>query len=487
MRDRQFKTVAWGIVWALMLVASLLLQAQDAPPPPPDTEPPPSEQGTPPDNNDVSFQTFYDSLAPMGTWIQSSDYGYVWQPHVSDVDWAPYTVGHWVYTDQGWTWVSDEPWGWATYHYGRWVNLDDYGWCWVPGYVWAPAWVSWRYGDDYCGWAPLPPDSFVGIDYGDNYYFDAGFHIGGDCDGFFGIGAGCYWFLPVRCLGYHNYHGYYCNRHDNYAIINHTRNVTNLNVSRNGAHSSVVAGGPSFNQVNAISQTPVQRASLVRTSQPGAGGGTFSNHSLAFYAPHISRQTSAEARPGGVSGTIGHSSINRGMEITRPLAVNQHLVPSSPTAGQIEQARQAQASAPPTAKVMTANTSFRPILSAPLTTMRPVTASGGFQGQGTPNRAGFHENVVPSNSGGTSAPKTYFSPYSGGQPGAPSHYYAPPSHSAGPAPAPSGSASGGNGFYHSGSGGGGNGGRGGGNSSGGGGHSSGGGSNGQGNGGHQGH
>ena len=66
--------------------------------------------------------------------------------------WAPYTRnGHWVYANVGWTWVSDEPWGWATYHYGRWVNLDGTGWCWVPGYTWAPAWVSWRYGGGYCG------------------------------------------------------------------------------------------------------------------------------------------------------------------------------------------------------------------------------------------------------------------------------------------------------------------------------------------------
>ena len=44
-------------------------------------------------------------------------------------------------------------------------NLAGTGWVWVPGYTWAPAWVSWRYGDGYAGWAPLPPDSFAGIDY----------------------------------------------------------------------------------------------------------------------------------------------------------------------------------------------------------------------------------------------------------------------------------------------------------------------------------
>src|SRR5262249_20259580 len=31
------------------------------------------------------------------------------------------------------------------------------GWCWAPDRVWGPSWVSWRYTDGYCGWAPLPP------------------------------------------------------------------------------------------------------------------------------------------------------------------------------------------------------------------------------------------------------------------------------------------------------------------------------------------
>src|SRR5437773_2233500 len=74
-------------------------------------------------------------------------------------DWRPYTDGHWVYTDVGWTWVSEEPFGWATYHYGRWTRLRNIGWVWVPGDEWAPAWVSWRKNNDYVGWAPLPPEA----------------------------------------------------------------------------------------------------------------------------------------------------------------------------------------------------------------------------------------------------------------------------------------------------------------------------------------
>src|SRR6476659_4682753 len=93
-----------------------------------------------------SYATFYRKLDPYGDWIETGDYGFVFQPRpaAQSKDWRPYTTGHWVYTDAGWTWISEEPFGWATYHYGRWIRLRNVGWVWVPGQQWAPAWVSWR-------------------------------------------------------------------------------------------------------------------------------------------------------------------------------------------------------------------------------------------------------------------------------------------------------------------------------------------------------
>ena len=36
--------------------------------------------------------------------------------------WAPYRYGHWTWVSPwGWTWVDDAPWGFAPFHYGRWV------------------------------------------------------------------------------------------------------------------------------------------------------------------------------------------------------------------------------------------------------------------------------------------------------------------------------------------------------------------------------
>ncbi|HEY3568819.1 MAG TPA: DUF6600 domain-containing protein [Thermoanaerobaculia bacterium] len=104
---------------------------------------------------DIGF--FYDDLASYGNWIERPSYGWVWAPRAVSTSWRPYQDGHWVWTDLGWTWVSDEPYGWATYHYGRWYDDPELGWVWVPGDEWGPAWVSWQEGDDYIGWAPLPP------------------------------------------------------------------------------------------------------------------------------------------------------------------------------------------------------------------------------------------------------------------------------------------------------------------------------------------
>lgn len=101
---------------------------------------------------------FYLPLSPYGKWVQHDVYGLAWFPQNVPAGWRPYTVGHWIGTDYGWTWVSDEPWGWAVYHYGRWLDDDKYGWLWFPDSIWGPAWVIWRYSQDWIGWAPMPPE-----------------------------------------------------------------------------------------------------------------------------------------------------------------------------------------------------------------------------------------------------------------------------------------------------------------------------------------
>jgi hypothetical protein len=377
------------ITLASIAAFSAALRAQDAPPmdqggvPPPPEQLAPSDQGTldqgAPDQGDQdtsgpTFQTFYDDLGSQGNWMQTDNYGYVWQPNVQDPDWRPYSDGNWVYTDDGWTWVAaeSEPWGWATYHYGRWANLDGVGWVWVPGYTWAPAWVSWRYGGGYCGWAPLPPETSIGIDFGSEG--DDIFHIGGDCDTAYDIGSGCYNFIPVAYIGARDYRPYYLNRYNNYAVINNTRNVTNIAVARTSAPNRfgrVTTGGPSLATVNAQSRTPVPRASLVSSNR--VGNGSLQGNQLAVFAPQV--RATATARPRTVAATLSAASVNRGTDISRPLTVNPRLAPGAPSPQQIQAARDAQAKAPRNARIATTGTQLTGSLATPLTALQPhVTA-----------------------------------------------------------------------------------------------------------------
>jgi hypothetical protein len=119
-----------------------------------------AEPSGPSDSSYVEIRTesdFYEPLSPYGRWEVVGSYGRCWIPGGVDSGWSPYSNGYWQQTDAGWYWASDEPWGWATYHYGRWDSSPEFGWYWVPQTRWAPAWVSWRQGGGYVGWAPLSP------------------------------------------------------------------------------------------------------------------------------------------------------------------------------------------------------------------------------------------------------------------------------------------------------------------------------------------
>jgi FecR protein len=109
----------------------------------------------------------YADLDAAGTWRNDANYGNIWVPAGMGPDWAPYHSGHWAWVAPwGWTWVDDAPWGYAPYHYGRWVNVGG-AWAWVPGPVvvatrpvYAPALVGWIGGPGFAvgiGWFPLGP------------------------------------------------------------------------------------------------------------------------------------------------------------------------------------------------------------------------------------------------------------------------------------------------------------------------------------------
>src|SRR3954454_7872468 len=205
---------------------------------------------------DVSIDFFYNNLGNDGSWIEVGDYGYCWQPGVavSNPHWRPYSDGYWAYTDVGWTWVSYEDFGWATYHYGRWARLHDRGWVWVPGYEWGPAWVSWRTGGNYVGWAPLPPHR------GGGGVVYAGGAIGPSVDLEFDIGPLYYNFVDVHYIGEPVLRERIFRPDQNIAYMNQTVNVTNITYD-----NSVVRNyGPDFNQLNQYSSRKIARLNLER-------------------------------------------------------------------------------------------------------------------------------------------------------------------------------------------------------------------------------
>lgn len=119
--------------------------------------------------------THYEALSPYGEWLMVRPLGQVWRPYHQLVGphFRPYASGgRWMYTHHGWVFDSDYPFGPVVYHYGRWLHLDRMGWVWVPDTTWGPAWVEWRMGSGYVGWAPLPPYDamFMGVSYHRPWY-----------------------------------------------------------------------------------------------------------------------------------------------------------------------------------------------------------------------------------------------------------------------------------------------------------------------------
>jgi hypothetical protein len=114
------------------------------------------------DDTNLDLEFFHSRLSPHGSWLNSRQYGLVWQPRVHEQGWHPYEHGRWQYSDVGWVWVSDYRWGAIPYHYGTWVKDQQHDWVWVPGTTWAPAWVVFRQNQDVIGWAPVAPSFTVG-------------------------------------------------------------------------------------------------------------------------------------------------------------------------------------------------------------------------------------------------------------------------------------------------------------------------------------
>lgn len=256
----------------------------------------------------VSVDLFYDDLSQYGDWVEVGDYGYCWHPRDVANDWRPYNDGNWVYTDAGWTWVSQEPYGWAVYHYGRWLRIEDTGWVWVPGSEWAPAWVSWRRSPKYVGWAPLPPEATFRREVGFSAWVDS----------YYDIGPTYYSFVEIRNLGAPDIRTVTVSTRENITIINETTNITKITYVNN----TVYNGGPAYDEVSRVSVHPIRQLRLERTFDvaggPGARGDQMrarvEGDSLRVMAPVVN--INASVAPKKVGMKIERVSADRGWNAT---------------------------------------------------------------------------------------------------------------------------------------------------------------------------
>lgn len=144
---------------ALTLLAAPVARAQEADPGVAVGVPAGDEYS---DTDPSALTDFRPALDPYGQWVDDPTYGTAWTPDAAagGQDFEPYdTSGRWDYTGTDYTWISDYPWGWVCFHYGRWIFAGG-RWLWVPGRQYAGAWVDWRVGDGatgMLGWAPVAP------------------------------------------------------------------------------------------------------------------------------------------------------------------------------------------------------------------------------------------------------------------------------------------------------------------------------------------
>lgn len=333
----------------------------------------------------VGYSTFYNKLEPYGDWIETGDYGYVFHPRdaVSSNNWRPYVNGRWVYTDVGWTWISEEPFGWATYHYGRWTRLRGIGWVWVPGNQWAPAWVSWRKGNDYVGWAPLPPEA----------RFDQRTGIHNWADNYYDIGPDHYCFVASREFGAPRIAQTLLPSQRNVAIINQTTNVTNITYN----NTTIVNEGPNYDELRSISREPVQRYRLERNASVDVSAEqrpVVRGETVVIAAPVFSEPVANE-RPTTVKQTIAAAAVDLGWAAitnqdeakkTRQKMKSEAAPPSNAppkkfvkaettTAATTQRAQTPIASAPTATLAPTIAATTTPVATAAVTSTSPATAS----------------------------------------------------------------------------------------------------------------
>lgn len=333
----------------------------------------------------VSLQFFYDELSPYGRWIDMPQYGYVWQPD-ADMDFRPYSSnGHWAWSsDYDWIWVSDYSWGWAPFHYGRWFYDDWYGWLWVPGYEWSPAWVAWRSGGDYYGWAPLSP----------------GFHISAQVNWNSYNPPSVYWsFAPRRYINYPHIDRYCLPYTRNTVIVQQTTIIQNNNYYYNNGSRRGYTSGPSYEDASRYAARAIRPIRVESTNRPGRT--EVRGQELRLYRPVVERSQNNQVAPRQLSRPQPVQSVQDRARFQRnqpgqstPEAVDR----SRPAIDQLERNRQRVYQQPayrsqPGLPAPERGDRSRPAISQPDRSRQPVYQQPAYRSQ--PDRA---ENGRPAQS-----------------------------------------------------------------------------------------
>ncbi len=231
----------------------------------------------------VDYGFFYNQLAPYGDWRRVQPYGWAWYPD-TEPGWRPYTVGSWLFTDDyGWTWASTDPWGSIPFHYGRWFYDRDYrGWAWVPGTEWGPAWVSWRTGNGFIGWAPLPPE--ITFDRGTGF---------SPSDRDFGISRNTWSFVPVRRFLSPRIERVLAPRPRTPALLERTENVTRYSV----VDRRVVNRSIDLDRFENETRNRVTRYRVDEADRPVIGKRPAQDGRIIVYRPEVEQSTAEPPRP----------------------------------------------------------------------------------------------------------------------------------------------------------------------------------------------
>src|SRR5271166_2184326 len=217
----------------------------------------------------------YEDLDNNGTWRSDPTYGNVWTPTSVQSGWVPYHNGHWVWiAPWGWTWVDDAPWGYAPFHYGRWVSIRG-NWGWVPGPmnyqpVYAPALVA-----------------FIGgANFGVSVSVGGGGYGGGDV-GWFPLGP-----REVYVPGYNTSRGYVDRVNTSNTNVSNTTvtNVYNNQVTNNNSNNVTYVNRAVPGAVTAVPQN------AFRSSAPVARAAVPVNEKQIAAAPVVTRAVVAPSR-----------------------------------------------------------------------------------------------------------------------------------------------------------------------------------------------